>query len=237
MSNSWFQFKQFLITQENTALKVGTDGVLLGAWCGVTGTKRILDVGTGTGVIALMLAQRSDAEVMAIEINDDACMDARLNFQNSRWSKRLVLSSGDFNKFQESQTFSFDLVVCNPPFFKKSLKSVDPASSAARHDVSLTFEQLITGARKLLTDQGRLAVILPVEALDDFRETARLTGFYLSRKTTIIPKVGKAPKRVMLEFSVTATYPETNELVILLESQTYSEKFIELTKEFYLSKL
>ncbi|MCX6221765.1 MAG: methyltransferase [Bacteroidia bacterium] len=234
MSNTWFQFKQFLITQENSALKVGTDGVLLGAWCGVTGAKRILDVGTGTGVIALMLAQRSDAEITAVEISEGACLDARHNFQNSPWSERLALYSGDFNNFLKSHALSFDLVVCNPPFFKQSLKSFDLASSIARHDVMLTFEQLITGTKKLLTSQGRLAVILPFEALDDFRETARLAGFYLGRKTTIIPKVGRPPKRVLLEFSVSVTYPEANELMVLLDSQTYSEKFIELTKEFYL---
>ena len=234
MSNTWFQFKQFLITQENSALKVGTDGVLLGAWCEVSGAERILDVGTGTGVIALMLAQRSEAEVTAVEISEGAWLDARHNFQNSPWIERLALYSDDFNKFQEAHTFSFDLVVCNPPFFKKSMKSSDPASSIARHDISLSFEQLITGAKKLLTDHGRLSVILPIGVLDDFRETARLAGFYLSRKTTIIPKIGKLPKRVLLEFSVSATYPESDELVILLDSHTFSDKFTELTKEFYL---
>lgn len=234
MSNTWFQFKQFRIEQQRSALKVGTDGVLLGAWCGVTGAKRILDVGTGTGVISLMLAQRSDAKITAVEINEDACQDARHNFQNSQWSERLSLYSGDFNKFQESHALSFDLVVCNPPFFKKSMKSSDPATSIARHDVSLTFELLIDGAKKLLTDQGKLVVILPIEALDDFRETARLAGFYLSRKTTIIPKIGKPPKRVLLEFSVSATYPESDELVILIDNHTFSEKFIKLTEEFYL---
>ncbi|MCK9414510.1 MAG: methyltransferase [Prolixibacteraceae bacterium] len=235
MSNSWFQFKQFLITQENSALKVGTDGVLLGAWCGVTGAKRILDVGTGTGVIALMLAQRSEAHIAAVEIDKNACRDALHNFQNSPWGERLALYSSDFNDFQKSHAISFDLVVCNPPFFKKSMKSSDPASSIARHDVSLSFEQLITGAKKLLTSQGRLAVILPIEVLDDFRETARLAGFYLSRKTTVIPKVGKPPKRVLLEFSVLATYPESDELVILIDQQRFSENFIELTREFYLN--
>jgi len=234
MSNTWFQFKQFRIDQRRSALKVGTDGVLLGAWCVVEGIKRILDVGTGTGVISLMLAQRSEAHISSVEINEDTCLDAQHNFQNSPWSERLELYFDDFNNFQKFYTSSFDLVVCNPPFFKQSLKSSDPASSIARHDVSLSFEQLITGAKKLLTDHGRLAVILPFEALDDFRETARLADFYLSRKTTIIPKIAKPPKRVLLEFSILATYPEANELVILLDSQTFSEEFLELTKEFYL---
>ena len=235
MSNTWFQFKQFRIEQQRSALKVGTDGVLLGAWCNIDGACRILDIGTGTGLIALMLAQRSEAIISAVEINEDACLDAMFNFRNSPWSERLSLYSGDFNDFQKLNDVVFDLVVCNPPFFKKSLKPSDRAASIARHDVSLTFEQLIVGTKKLLTEQGRLAVILPIEALDDFRGTARLAGFYLSRKTTIIPKSGKLSKRVLLEFSVSATYPESDELIILHDSQAYSEKFIELTKEFYLN--
>jgi len=235
MSNTWFQFKQFRIEQHRSALKVGTDGVLLGAWCGVTGTKRILDVGTGTGVIALMLAQRSEAEVTAVEISEGAWLDARHNFQNSPWSERLALYSGDFNNFQESHVLSFDLVVCNPPFFKKSMKSSDPASSIARHDISLSFEQLIISAKKLLTDHGRLSVILPIEALDDFRETARLTGFYLYRKTLVIPMTGKMPKRVLLEFSVSVVYPTIDELVILDGKDKYADRYVELTREFYLN--
>jgi len=256
MSNTWFQFKQFRIEQPNSALKVGTDGVLLGAWCMVQrawrrghgaegiaqregsrglGIKRILDVGTGTGLIALMLAQRSSAQITAIEINEDACKDARLNFDRSPWKERLSLLCMDFNTYQEVHTAKFDLVVSNPPFFEKSLRPDDPATSTARHDVALSFEKLITGAKKLLNENGKLAVILPAGALDNFRETARLAGFYLSRKTTVLPKTGKPPKRVLLEFSVAPCYPETDELVILEENHNYSGKFIELTRAFYLN--
>jgi tRNA1Val (adenine37-N6)-methyltransferase len=235
MSNNWFQFRQFRIGQERSALKVGTDGVLLGAWSMVHGAERILDVGTGTGVIALMLAQRSEALIHAVEIDREACEDALDNFRKSPWADRLVLHLADFNAYCNTDFIQYDLVVSNPPFFKGSLKSADTASSVARHDVSLSFSQLIAGAKKILKASGRLAVIIPIEAFDDFRETARLNGFYNSRKTVVIPKTGKAPKRVLLEFSVSAVYPTVDELVILLDKDHYSDAFKELTKEFYLN--
>ena len=244
MSNKWFQFKQFLITQDRSALKVGTDGVLLGAWCGNDirvsygpQTQKILDVGTGTGLIALMLAQRTNARVTAIEINEDACTDASNNFRQSPWKDQLELYLMDFNEYSRIETGKFDLIVSNPPYFKQSLKSADYAVSLARHDVTLSFEQLIDGAKNLLNAEGRLAVILPYETFDDFRETARLAGFYLARKTSVIPKVGRAPKRVLLEFSVRQVYPQTDELVILMEDGRYSDQFSKLTGEFYLNGL
>jgi tRNA1Val (adenine37-N6)-methyltransferase len=192
-------------------------------------------VGTGTGLIALMLAQRfASAQITAIELNEDGCADALLNFHQSPWKERLTLICTDFNTYQETQEAKFDWIVCNPPFFKQSLKPADPASAAARHDVALSFEQLIAGAKKLLNHNGRLAVILPAEAMDHFRETARLAGFYLRRKTTVLPKTGKPPKRVLLDFSVSPCYPETDELVILQEGNKYSKEFVLLTRDFYL---
>jgi tRNA1Val (adenine37-N6)-methyltransferase len=235
MGNTWFQFKQFHIEQERTALKVGTDGVLLGAWCMVQEAKHILDVGTGTGLIALMLAQRSEAEITAIEIDENAFLEANSNFKKSPWSERLQVLHGDFNQLLDSTSKFYDLVVCNPPFFKNSLKSADAASSLARHDVTLSFLQLIRGSRRLLHDHGKLAVILPFEATIDFRETARMEGFYLSRQTNIIPRTGKPAKRVLMEFSRLTVYPDVNELVILCVRDKYSEGFIELTKDFYLN--
>jgi tRNA1Val (adenine37-N6)-methyltransferase len=261
MSNSWFQFKQFRIVQGRSALKVGTDGVLLGAWCDVSGAKRILDAGTGTGVIALMLAQRTEnlidkgdagadsnidtrngpkannsvPMIDAVEISAGACSDADINFRNCPWKNRLTLHCNDFRQFHTSGMPPFDLIVSNPPFFKNALRSADHSSSVARHDVTLTFEQLIAGAKKLLTPQGRLAVIIPTDAFDDFRGMARLTGFYLARKTLVIPRTGKDPKRILLEFSVVPCYPVSDELVILLNEVQYSDSFIALTREFYLN--
>jgi tRNA1Val (adenine37-N6)-methyltransferase len=235
MGNTWFQFKKFHLTQEKSALKVGTDGVLLGAWCRVAGIQRILDVGTGTGLIALMLAQRSEAEIHAIEISRDASLDAGLNFGKSPWTARLSLFTADFNLFSAELAGQYDLVVCNPPFFKKSMRSASAASSMARHDVTLTFLQLIKGAKRMLSDSGRLAVIVPAEAFDDFRESARLEGFYLSRKTTVIPKSDRPAKRILLEFSLNPCYPEIGELVILKGEKLFSDDFMALTREFYLN--
>ena len=235
MGNTWFQFKQFRIEQERSALKVGTDGVLLGAWCMVHGAKSILDVGTGTGLIALMLAQRSEAEITAIEIDENSFAEASSNFEKSPWAERLQVVHGDFNQLLDSKSKFYDLIVCNPPFFKNSLKSANAASTLARHDVSLSFLQLIRGSRTMLHDVGKMAVILPFEAMIDFRETARMEGFYLSRQTNVIPKYGKPAKRVLLEFSRLAVYPTVNELIILKEKDKYSEGFIALTKDFFLN--
>lgn len=232
MGTPWFHFKQFSVEQHQSALKVGTDGVLLGAWCAVAGARRILDVGTGTGLIALMLAQRSQAEIDAVEISEAACEDAQKNFRQSPWASRLRLFPGDFNHFRAPSP-DYDLVVSNPPFFEKSLRSADYASSAARHDLHLSFVQLIAGARRVLAEAGRLAVIIPVGAFDSFKEEARLEGFFLARKTVVVPKTGKKPKRVLLEFSLSRVYPAENELVIL-DGLRYSDDFIGLTKDFYL---
>jgi tRNA1Val (adenine37-N6)-methyltransferase len=234
MGNSWFQFKQFHLTQEKSALKAGTDGVLLGAWCRVNNTMSILDVGTGTGLIALMVAQRSEAQVHAVEINESSSSDAIQNFEKSPWTDRLKLFTSDFNDFSNEHLGQYDLVVCNPPFFNNSLRSANAASSMAKHDVTLTFLQLIRGAKKVLKDRGRLAVIIPTAAFDDFRETARLEGFYLGRKTAVIPKTNRPAKRMLLEFSTTACYPESDELVILIGGNQYSEDYVALTRDFYL---
>ena len=235
MSNSWFQFKQFRIEQQRTALKVGTDGVLLGAWCDVSGCSTILDVGCGSGLIALMLAQRSGGSITAVEIDPESGLDASFNFESSPWRDRLKLHLVDFKEFQQPGPGLFDLVVSNPPFFQQSLKSADQATAIARHDCALTYRQLIIHSKRVLNVSGRLAVILPADSFWDFREEARLSGFYLRRKTEVIPKAGKAIKRVLAEFSQVAGFTATDELVILTETGDYSTSFQALTREFYLN--
>ena len=231
--NNWFQFKEFRIEQQKAAMKVGTDGVLLGAWTPVNGATRILDIGTGTGLIALMLAQRSSAIIDAVEIDNLAFVEARFNFEQSPWKDRLKVFYSDFLTFTTQSSAPYDLIVSNPPFFVDSLKTNNAALTVARHNDKLSFDQLITGARKLLSDSGRLCVIIPFTSFTDFRETARLRGFYLSQRTNVIPKDGRPAKRILLEFTVERGYAVDNEVVILDKDGFYSEAYKTLTSPFY----
>jgi len=231
--NNWFEFKQFRIEQQKAAMKVGTDGVLLGAWTPLEDDQWILDIGTGTGLIALMLAQRSNARIDAVEIDKLACEEAKFNFAQSPWNDRLTVFNTDFQMFADLPCEPYDLIVSNPPFFVNSLKTKNAALSVARHNDVLTFDQLVTCSRKLLNATGRLCVIIPFSSCEEFRGFARLAGFYLRIQTQVIPKSGRAPKRVLLEFSVQPGYPVDNELVILDENGGYSSAYKSLTAPFY----
>lgn len=231
--NNWFEFKQFRIEQQKAAMKVGTDGVLLGAWTPVVDNQRILDVGTGTGLVALMLAQRSEAIIDAVEIDALACEEAKYNFDHSPWSNRLKVFNMDFQVFANLPFEPYDLIISNPPFFVNSLKTKNAATSVARHDEMLSFEQLITASGRLLSITGRFCVIIPFASCIDFRESARLAGFYLRHETQVIPKFGRAPKRVLLEFTVQPGYPINNELVILDKDGNYTGDYKTLTASYY----
>jgi tRNA1Val (adenine37-N6)-methyltransferase len=231
--NNWFEFKQFRIEQQKSAMKVGTDGVLLGAWSPVEDARRILDVGTGTGLIALMLAQRSNSDIDAVEIDEPACEEAKFNFEQSGWSDRLRVFHTDFQVFADVPNEPYDLVVSNPPFFINSLKTGNAALAVARHNDMLTFNQLVSGARKLLSSKGRLCIIIPSVSCMEFRESARLAGFYLRHQTMVIPKSGRVPKRALMEFSVHPVYPADNEIVVLDEKGFYTVTYKTLTSPFY----
>jgi len=233
--NKWFEFKQFRIEQSKAAMKVGTDGVILGAWTSVDNASRILDVGTGTGLIGLMLAQRSNAAIDAVEIDEDAYYEAKFNFEQSSWKDRLRIFHSDFNIFSKEHEQSYDLIVCNPPFFMDSLKTSDPQLAVARHNGSMTFDQLIRGSVKLLKDTGRLSVIIPSESFDEFRETARLGGFYLHQQCKVISKPGKPAVRVLLEFSLFKGYTESSEILIKDDQGQFTHQFKKLTCSFYLN--
>ena len=232
-TNNWFEFKQFRIEQQNSAMKVGTDGVLLGAWVPVRDAGQILDVGCGTGLVSLMLAQRSKGKIDAVEIDLAASEESKLNFERSIWNGRLDVFNTDFLEFSKMKTALYDLIVSNPPFFVNSLKSNSKSSAIARHDHMLSFGQLIIGARNLLRDEGRLCVIIPFESLLDFKELARLSGFYLLSLMSVIPRAGMAPKRVLLEFTLQPTYPVESNLTILDENGVYTEKYKSLTAPYY----
>jgi tRNA1Val (adenine37-N6)-methyltransferase len=232
--NNWFEFKQFRIEQKSSAMKVGTDGVLLGAWTSLEGALRILDVGTGTGLIALMLAQRCNALIDAVEIDKEASIEAEYNFSKSAWNNRLQVFHGDFLRYQEQTEEKYDLIVSNPPFFINSLKTSDKRLALAKHDVNMSIEQLLNKSSSLLKADGRLSLIFPYENLDHVKESARLAGYYVKKRTDVYAKLSKSPVRTLMEFSLIPVFPEADHLVIRDANDDFSEKFRKMTAPYYL---
>jgi tRNA1Val (adenine37-N6)-methyltransferase len=186
MANSFFTFKQFTINQEKCAFKVGTDGVLLGAVADVTGTEKILDIGTGTGLIALMLAQRCDAGIIAIEPDFDSFVQASANVRQSKWSSRIKVENCKLQNFHPENT-CFDLIVANPPYFTDSLKNPDPVKSNARHNDNLNHSDILMGADRLLGESGRLEIIMPYDEGNIFIAEAREHGLYCNTILKVRP--------------------------------------------------
>jgi len=237
MPNTHFHFKKFTIHQDKCAMKVGTDGVLLGAWVEVDEARKILDIGTGTGLIAIMLAQRTKfaAEIDAVEIDQNAFDQAEFNVFNCTWNRKIALHHIAFQDFAEQTLRRYDLIVSNPPYFSNSLKSATLEKNLARHNDSLPFKDLITSAAKIMRDDGRFCVILPAESATDFIKLAEKSGMFCNIKTLVKPNPQKAPKRVLLEFS--RTKMQLSDTVLTIESHkrhVYTDEFKELTKDFYL---
>lgn len=228
-----FRFKQFEVLNDRTAMKVGTDGVLLGAWCPVNGTCRVLDVGTGCGVIALMVAQRNTTTVIdAIDIDQAAIEEATLNFERSPWSERLTAIEGDFNVMKAQHPY--DLIVSNPPFFTNGVLPTGDTRTQARHNQSLTYRQLIEGSVKLLTDDGILSLISPVEAEQDIIEAATFASLPVRRLTRVVPVEGAAPKRSLWQLSRRNIPYHEDTLTIAHSDGTFTSEYIALTGNFYL---
>ena len=235
MANDYFQFKQFTIHQQHCGMKVGTDGTLLGAWAKASeGACSILDIGTGTGLIALMMAQRyPQAKVTAIDIDDGAVRQAKDNVSASPFANRINVIKADVLLFKEEE--KYDSIVCNPPFFEDSLTSPNPQRTEARHTVSLGYSQLMEAAFRLLKDDGRFSVIIPSDCRARLESEAHLRGFFFSRVCSVQTTPSKAPKRYMMELT---KHPvnETDTTNGILESlpQARSDWYRELTKEFYI---
>lgn len=301
MANPYFSFKQFTVWQEHAAMRVGTDGVLLGAWCDLASdvsavipdestdrrqpenvcpadpsqildssnrdqtvwddhvqdereksvcgaqngadaeTKkvgRVLDIGSGIGVIALMVAQRtSNAQIDAVEPDSGSCEDALRNFAESPWADRLHLHGVTLQEYVScyAEKVQYDLIVSNPPYFVDSLKAPDPVRNAVRHAVSLPFEELLDGVKTLLAEHGRFAVILPVTEGVLLEKLALERSLHCVRKCLVQTKPGVPPKRVMMEFGRKSVPLRSDLLIMETErQQEFTEEYRRLTRDFYL---
>lgn len=235
MANPYFIFKQFTIRHDKCAMKVGTDGVLLGAWAHTGSAKRILDVGTGTGLIALMLAQRTVAKIDAIDIDESASQQAEENIEASPFHRQIHIFHASLEDYQASTDQRYDLIVSNPPYFSQSLKSPDEKRSKARHDDSLSLEELIMGCTKMLNTDGRIALILPVEQEERLTAVAQENLLYKIRQTNVIPVMGDQVKRILIELSPTPVPGfSVEDLTIEIERHHYTKEYQSLTRDYYL---
>lgn len=232
-----FQFKQFSVEQDRCAMKIGTDGVLLGAWTPIDNNPfSILDIGTGTGIIALMLAQRSGAEqIDALEIDEDAYEQSTDNFENSPWNDRLFCFHAGLDEFVEEPEDEYDLIVSNPPFYSEDYKSNDEQRDLARFQDAMPFEDLIEAAALLLSENGIFSVIIPFKEEANFMAIAKEYELHPIKITRVKGNPTSDIKRSLLGFSrneSTSILP--NELIIETARHIYTPQYIELTKDFYL---
>lgn len=231
-SNSYFQFKQFVVNQEDCAMKVGTDGVLLGAWFDFKENGSVLDIGTGTGLIALMAAQRGADSVVAVEIDEKAARQAAENVASSKWKDIVTVVHSDIACFSDDKRF--DAVVCNPPFFRDSLRSPDSVRSQARHNDTLSYEKLAEMANCLLSDSALFSLVLPYDMADTFISVAAKNGLYLCKRTNVVTRKGNLPKRVLLSLCKQVKVCVTDELVMFDELNNETSEYISIVRDFYL---
>ena len=229
-----FRFKQFSVHDDCCGQKVGTDSILLGSWAFANHVTNVLDIGTGCGLLTLMLAQRfSNASITAIEIDQSAYQQVRQNFFTSPWAHRLTAIHADARKFTPAT--SFDLIVCNPPYFESSLKPADDCRATARHNQQLTFQELSEISAALLNQQGRFCVVLPFDRAAEFMDIAKCFDLHLIRRCDVRPIPAAKFKRSLLEFGCQIpTSVEVDELVLEESRHQYSDGYIALAKDFLL---
>lgn len=239
MANSYFEFKKFTVRQDLCAMKVGTDGVLLGAWVSLAGSRDVLDIGTGTGLIALMLAQRGESEnrplrIDALDIDAGAVEQAALNIQASPFSDRIRTECQSFVSYALLSEKRYDLIVSNPPYFHNSLKCPDIQRNTARHTDTLTLEELLEGCCRLLSPAGRIALILPAARKEELVRLARPLGLNIIRQTDVSSIEGKPPKRLLAELSPAAQHCAADSMALESALRRYTPEFTALIKDFYL---
>ena len=226
-----FLFRQFSVEDKRSSMCIGTDAILLGAWTEPKTTQSILDVGTGCGVVALMLAQKSSARIDAIDIDNDSINECRENFLNCPWNYRLTAIHG---RLQDHSDKKYDLICTNPPYFRNSLKSFVSNRSNARHVDALSFEELVQGVDNLLAPNGRFTLILPEKEKKNFIGIAIRHLLFLQRILEIIPKSGRPPNRILMEFGrIIPHQPDERKLIIRNEDNAYTPEYREITKDYY----
>ena len=232
MSKTVFRFKQFEVSQEKSAMKIGTDGVLLGAWANAKASGSILDIGTGTGLISLMLAQRfPTAKILGLEIDENAANEAKFNFEQSPFSDRLNLIHSSIQNFEPN--IQFDFIVSNPPFFDLTHKEIS-ARNTARQQSDLTLNELLLHTNRLLTPKGKAAFIIPFDKENEFVEFAKKQELFPSSITQIRGNATAEIKRSLIELTRNKQSTLLEELVIEIQRNVYTDDYIQLTKEFYL---
>ncbi|WP_299225522.1 methyltransferase [uncultured Psychroserpens sp.] len=234
--NKPFVFKQFAVRQDQCAMKIGTDGVLLGAWTSIQNQPfSILDIGAGTGILSLMLAQRSSAELIeAIEIDDltfEQCVD---NFEQSPWYDRLFCYHASLEEFVDEADDTYDLIICNPPFYPESYKTKNNQRDLARFQDAMPFQQLLESVASLLSEYGLFSVVIPISEEEKIKGIASKLSLYPKRITHVRGKISSEIKRSLIEFSFIKTNTKISELIIETARHQYTEDYINLTKDFYL---
>ncbi|HEX2934442.1 MAG TPA: methyltransferase [Bacteroidales bacterium] len=235
MANEFFRFKQFTIHQELCAMKVGTDGVLLGSWVDISKASAILDIGTGTGLVAIMLAQRTDAAIDAIDIDQGACIQATENIIHSPWKGKIAVHHSSLQLYADKAQKTYDLIVTNPPYFENSLKTPDEQRNFARHNDSLSITDILRGVDKLLSSQGRFVIILPYIEAQLLIVEAAMHHLYCNKKLVIKTLPTKKPSRITMEFNRTREKLVEDVLSIYDSESMYTEDYKNLTKDYYLN--
>ncbi|MBL0309647.1 MAG: methyltransferase [Bacteroidetes bacterium] len=234
MPSSVFRFKKFEVEQGRCAMKVNTDGVLLGAWKNKGDATHILDIGTGTGVIALMMAQGNEgAQIDAIDIDEEAWRQAKENFGHSPWAERLTAFHSSLQNFLPNR--KYDLIISNPPYFVNDFKSHRHQRNVARHGIELDYDDLLIGIKHLLSEEGKALLILPVANFPLFREKTTLRGLFVTTTTEVVAVKGMDPYVLMIQVERINSGTEKSTITIKKEDNTFTEAYKQLTRDFYLN--
>lgn len=237
MQDTVFKFKKFEIMHNKCAMKVGTDGVLLGAWCQINKPNAfVLDIGCGSGLISIMLAQRyANLKILGIDNHLESIQQAEINFNNCIWRNRLNSKYEDFNTFWKTTTQKFDVIISNPPFFFHSYQSNNKFKQQAKHADTLTIGKILQGCKSLLNNTGYIYLILPYTMLAEVIKTTNFFNLYIVNQAIVYPKPNKNPNRILLKIS--NKKPDVlikNKIILRNLDNLSTDEYINLTKEFYL---